>query len=82
MPELIQINVTLLGDLADLVLDPRLEYALVPPARLGTLLELIAVKRPELWQTLPGCRCTVNGQTAKQDTVLSNGDIVEIDSRK
>jgi hypothetical protein len=78
MSEMINITVTLSGPAAEAAPDPQMEYALVPPARMATLLELLGLRRPELSNLLPSCRVTVNGTEADRDTILADGDRVEI----
>lgn len=78
MADLIHITVLLLGRVADAAGEPRLEYALVPPARVGTVLELIAMRRPQMADVLPACRVTVNGEHADTQASLSDGDEIAI----
>ncbi len=78
MENMINVAVFLSGTVAELAPEPQLEYALVPPARLGTLLELMGLRRPELAGVLPSCRLMVNGVAADPNTILSDGDQVQI----
>jgi molybdopterin converting factor small subunit len=81
MADLIRITVLLLGRVADVAGEPQLEYALVPPVRVGTLLDLIAVRRPQMAELLPTCRVTVNGENVDPAASLSDGDEVAIQPR-
>jgi sulfur carrier protein ThiS len=78
MENMINLTVVLTGAVAELAHDPKLEYALVPPAKLATLLELMGLRRPELGAVLPSCRVTVNGAAADTNSILSDGDKIEI----
>lgn len=78
MPEMIRVVVLLTGRAAELAGETRLEYALMPPAELATVLELMGLRRPQLAGLLPSCRLSVNGRTADGTTTLSDGDEVSI----
>jgi hypothetical protein len=78
MPDLLQITVKLSGHAATVAGETTLEYALVPPARLSTVLTLVGLRRPGLAALLPACRFTVNGDDAGRDAALAGGDVVEI----
>jgi len=78
MSPMIQITVKLAGRAAEAAGEESLEYGLVPPVRLGTLLELIGTRRPTLAAILSDCRITVRGAAADSAVLLSQGDVVEI----
>mgnify|MGYP001003525043 CR=1 FL=1 len=80
MPEMTRIVVSLTGRAAELAGEPRLEYALMPPAQVATVLELMGLRRPQLAELLPTCRVNVNGRAADGSTTLSDGDKITIDS--
>jgi len=81
LSELIHITVQLHGRLAEVAGEPQLEYALVPPVRVGTVLDLIGIRRPQLTELLAACEMTVNEQAAGPDTALSDGDKLGIHAR-
>lgn len=78
MPEMIQATIHLDGRAAEAAGERHLEYALAPPARLGTLLELLEIRRPALAEAMGDCTVLVNGEAADADTPLSSGDHIEI----
>lgn len=78
MAQLIQITVKLTGKAAEAAGEDMLEYALVPPAKLEMLVELIQHKRPTLIGVLGSCRITINGANADRAALLSSGDEVTI----
>lgn len=78
MAQMIQITVMLTGAIAEAAGEDALEYALVPPARLETLLELIQIKRPAIAGLLNSCDIAINGASADADALLSDGDEVVI----
>lgn len=80
MSEMIRVVATLTGRAGELAGESRLEYALMPPAQVATVLELMGLRRPQLAGLLPSCRVSVNGRAADGTTVLSDGDEVTIDS--
>ena len=75
---MIQITVKLIGAAAEAAGEDILEYALVPPAKLETLIELIQLKRPALVGVFGSCRITINGANADRTALLSSGDEVTI----
>jgi molybdopterin converting factor small subunit len=78
MAEMIRVTVMLVGRAAELADEPRLEYALTPPAALSTVLELMALRRPSLGELLPACTLSVNGGEVDVASILSDGDEVTI----
>ena len=80
MSPMIQITVKLAGRAAEAAGEESLEYGLVPPVRLGTLLELIGTRRPTLAAMLSECRITIREAIVDSETLLSQGDIVKIDA--
>ena len=78
MSQMIQITVRLTGSAATAAGEETLEYALVPPARLDVLLDLIGTRRPKLGGILGECRITINGANVDSAALLSHGDEVAI----
>ena len=78
MSPMIHITVKLTGKVAEAAGESELEYALVPPAGLGMLLELLATRRPAVAGLLDSCRITINGANAARADLLSSGDEVSI----
>jgi len=81
MAELVHITVLLLGRAAEVAGELRLEYALVPPARVATVLELIGLRRPDLAALLEHCRLSINGEHADAQAMLVDGDELAISPR-
>jgi endonuclease-3 len=73
---MIRIAVKLIGPAARAVGESVLEYALVPPARLETVLDLMFAKYPRLAAEADSLRFTVNGNDAQPSARLSRGDEV------
>jgi hypothetical protein len=78
MQDMVHILVKLDGRLAELVGCDRLEYALVRPATLGTVLELVALKHASLTDVLKSCRFTINGRQADPSSNLAGGDEIVV----
>jgi molybdopterin converting factor small subunit len=76
---MIQVSVQLVGPAAELAGETNLDYALTPPARLGTLLEMMTLRRPALAARLDACRIAVNDRPAGPATLLSDGDRVRVE---
>jgi len=79
MRDMVHVEVKLGGRVAELVGYDRLEYALVRPATLGTVLELVALKHASLTDLLKSCRFTINGNPAEISSRLAGGDEVVIE---
>lgn len=78
MRPIIQVQVTLAGELAGVVGDNRMEYGMAPGARCGDLLALMLAKRPALAEIAERFTCSLNGCQVPLETVLSDGDHLEI----
>ncbi len=78
MRPMIQIQITLAGELAGVVGDTRMEYGMAPGARCGDLLALMLAKRPALVEIAERFTCSLNGRRVPLETVLADGDHLEI----
>jgi len=73
MDSMIHVSVELNGAAAELVGHERLEYGLVPPATVGTLLELICLKYPELGMHRNELQIVANETPADREVKLAEG---------
>ena len=82
MRPMIQIQITLTGIPSEVIGDSRMEYRILPGARCGELLALMLAKRPALAEMAERFICLLNGRRVSLDTVLSDGDHLEISIRE
>jgi hypothetical protein len=75
---MINVSFSLVGRVAEAVGEPRLEYALVPPATIATVVDLMRVKYPLSAELTPSMQFTLNGRPVNQDAELAEGDCVEV----
>lgn len=78
MQSMIHIKVVLFGPAVDAVGESELEYALVPPASLSTLADLLFAKYPKLGEASSSLRLAVNGEFTEMGAVLNEGDEVAV----
>ncbi len=75
--EMTRVTVRLFGPLVDIAGTDTLEYALVPPASIADLRELLRARYPRL-ESSRHLRFAVNEEYAEPDHVLREGDVVAL----
>jgi molybdopterin converting factor small subunit len=81
MGDMINVTVHLSGAAADVVGENRLEYSLVAPAEVSTVVSMICAKYSGITRAETPLQLRVNGQPVAPDAELANGDEIEIADR-
>ncbi len=81
MGNMINVAVYLSGAAADIVGEKMLEYSVVPPAEVSTVVGMLCAKYPDITTSETPLQLRVNGQPVAPDAELSEGDTIEIADR-
>jgi len=78
LPNMVNVTVRLFGPAIDMVGCESLAYALVEPASLEGLCEMLGARYPKLGANLAYMRFAVNGEYAEASATLAEGDEVAV----